>query len=236
MSGSGNDGLEVSVVSVSPGVPVTAMVMSYVPAVVLSRRSNDGKIRRSSANVSDAALGLVAPFVQPDLRSLEQRQLSQKSGFVRRADDGQVGLDLGPGEIVVDQDGRRGVDVDVESDAFEEWIPFFGQIQLASRGHRRQQAGVEIDVARQPGLVNRHLAADEDLVAVLGDLDLRVRDAAEIERRVVGDVVGRNLEVDVAQHALAERHVAGAVERAAVHVGVEPRQDDLGAPRDRRAR
>ena len=39
----------------------------------------------------DAALGLVAPFVQPNLRSFEERQLSEEPGLVRRADDGEVG-------------------------------------------------------------------------------------------------------------------------------------------------
>ena len=38
-------------------------------------------MRRSSANVEDAALGLVAPLLQSNLRAFEQRQLAEKSRF-----------------------------------------------------------------------------------------------------------------------------------------------------------
>ena len=102
-------------------------------------------------------------------------------------------LDLGAREVVVDEDRRGGVDVDVEPHALENRIALLRQVQLAARGHRRQQAGVEVDVARQPGFVDRDLSADEDLVAVLGDPDVGVGDAAQVERRVVGDVLRDDL-------------------------------------------
>ena len=149
---------------------------------MLRRRSNDGQDPPLVGERDDAALGLVAPFVQPNLRALEQRQLAQEPRLVRRADDGEVGFDLGAREVVVDEDRRRGVDVDVEPHALENRIALLGQVQLAARGHRRQQAGVEVDVARQPGFVDRHLSADEDLVAVLGDLDVE----SEMLRRSSG--------------------------------------------------
>ena len=39
----------------------------------------------------DAALGLVAPLLQSNLRAFEERQLAKKPRFVRRPDDGEVG-------------------------------------------------------------------------------------------------------------------------------------------------
>ena len=100
MSGSGSEGLEVSVVSVSPGVPVTAMVTSCEPAgrieQEIERREDSPFIRERQ----DPALRLVPPFVQSDFRSFEQRQLSQQSGFMRGADDSEVGLDLGRARLL----------------------------------------------------------------------------------------------------------------------------------------
>jgi hypothetical protein len=54
MSGSGNDGSDVNVVCVSPGSPITASVMSKLLTCVVSWRSNDGTMRRSSRNVTVA--------------------------------------------------------------------------------------------------------------------------------------------------------------------------------------
>ena len=53
-----------------------------------------------------------------------------------------------------------------------------------------------------------------------------VGQAAQVERRVVGEVLGRELQVDVGDAAVAERHRARAFERAAVDVAGELRQHD----------
>ena len=89
---------------------------------------------------------------------------------------------------------------------------------VGARSDRRQQPFVEVDVRGLAGLVDRHLPGDEDVIAAAGDADRRVGEAAQIERRVVGEVLRRELQVDVAHRPAAERHGARPFERAAVDV------------------
>ena len=69
-------------------------------------------MRRSSTKVIAAASDLVAPLVQRDFAAFEDLHPAGQPRLVRRADDANVGRDLGTSEVVVDQDRRRRVDVD----------------------------------------------------------------------------------------------------------------------------
>ena len=179
--------------------------------VVVARRGVEQQVeRREDAPLvherDHAALHLVAPFVQPDLAALEQGHLSGESGLVRRADHAQAGAGLRARQVVVHENRRRGVDVDVEPQPLEEGIALFGEIELAARGHRRQQTGVEVDVTGQPGFHDRDPAADDEVLVLSRDAKLRIGQAAHVERRIVGEVLGRDAHVDVGDAAVAELH------------------------------
>ena len=58
--------------------------------------------------------------------------------LVGRADHSQIGIDFGTRHVVVDDDGRGGVDVDIEVDTLERGVALFGEIELACGCERGQ--------------------------------------------------------------------------------------------------
>ena len=80
-------------------------------------------------------------------------------------------------------------------------------------------------------LVNSDLSADEDVLAILGDLDRRIGNAAQVERRIVGEALCRDVKVDVADQLLAQRDSALAVQLSTVHISREARQRNATSSR-----
>ena len=109
---------------------------------------------------------------------------------------------------------RCRINVDVQPHALEQRIARFGEVQASWRRDHGKNARVEIDILGQASFLNGDLTAHDDLFVTGGCLDVGVAQAAEIHRRVEGDVLKPQCEVH-------NRHGSGA------HLHRSPRQTAL---------
>ena len=206
--------------------------------VVAGRRVQQQVERRDDAALVDerdhAALDFVAALVERDLAALEQRQAAGQARLVRRAEHAQVGRDLGLREVVVDEDRRRGVDVDVEADALEQRVASSVRSSCRRARDRRSRPVSKLMSPVRPASSIVTCRRRTNVVAAAAQTDGGVRQAAQIERRVEGEVVRRELELDIRDAAVAKRDEAGPVERAAVERRRETRERDARPARSTR--
>src|SRR4029434_642931 len=65
------------------------------------------------------------------------------------------------------------------------------------------------------------------------EANVRVRETAQVERRIIGEVFRRHAHVDIGNAAVAQSHSARALERAAVYVAFETGElDGVALQRD----
>ena len=102
---------------------------------------------------------------------------------------------LGLRQVVVEQDRRGSDDVDVEADALQERVALAGQVERRRGVDRGEQASVEIDVAGETGLLDRHGAIEDELVALAGQPQIRIGQTPKIQRRVEGEVPRRHAKI-----------------------------------------
>src|SRR5262249_10847752 len=91
----------------------------------------------------------------------------------------------------------------------------------------RENAGVEVEILGQACFSDRDFTADNHVLALLRHLDIRVAEAAHVQRLVESDILCRDSETDITRLQTLEGETTRTRERTAVQVAFEARQRNV---------